>query len=292
MLADLLRTRGVELTFTMIEIGAAPRMQDGQNSGPEPFYRILEAFPSSRVIAFEVDPGLCRELNAKSPPQVQFYAQALGRRSETRDFYLAEFSQCSSLYPPNQALCDLYQNLGNLVRTRSRTTLETVALDEFLSSQAIGAVDFIKIDIQGAELEVFEGGTRALANVLGIVSEVEFEPIYVGQPLYEDVTAFLRSRGFQLHKFLGLSGRALQPMVINGDVNLRMQDLWADALYVRDLLRLEALSADQLLKLALIAECYGSVDLSHHLLAHHDRRQGGALAPLYLERLLHPAARP
>ena len=42
----------------------------------------------------------------------------------------------------------------------------------------IDCIDFIKIDVQGAELDVFKGGKKALENVLKIICEMEFVPLY------------------------------------------------------------------------------------------------------------------
>ena len=64
------------------------------------------------------------------------------------------------------------------------------------------SVDFIKIDIQGAELDVFKGGVDTLKDVVAIVSEVEFIPHYIDQPLFGDVCSFLTEKGFMFHKFL------------------------------------------------------------------------------------------
>jgi hypothetical protein len=195
---------------------------------------------------------------------------------------------CSSLYPPNQAFCDLFQNLGPLVRTERTIQLETVSLDFFARQSGIECIDFIKIDVQGAELEVFRGGEQVLKNVMAIVSEVEFQPIYVGQPLYEDVSAHLRTQGFALCKFLGLAGRTCIPVVINNNVNYPMSHLWSDGLFVRDLLRLDQQSDEALFKLALLMECYGSPDVTHLVLSRIDERRKSDFAALYLQRLLRP----
>ena len=87
--------------------------------------------------------------------------------------------------------------------------VDTVSLDYFVKAANIDRIDFIKIDVQGAELEIFRGGERSLKDVVAIVTEVEFEPIYVGQTIYEDVSIYLREQGFAFHKFLGLAGRAV-----------------------------------------------------------------------------------
>lgn len=282
MLDEILKQQGVGVQFTMLEAGAVPIT----GGGGEPFHRLLNQFSGSRVLAFEVDDAECRRLNEAAPRGMQFYAQALGRAEETRDFYVAAAPMCSSLYPPNQTYCDLFQNLGNLVRTTRKIQVDTVSLDHFVKAANIDRIDFIKIDVQGAELEIFRGGERSLKDVVAIVTEVEFEPIYVGQPIYEDVSIYLREQGFAFHKFLGLAGRAVQPIVYNKNVNTAQQHLWSDAVFIRDLMRLADLSEDALFKLAVLMECYGSVDVSHFLLTEVDKRRGSSFADLFLQRLL------
>jgi FkbM family methyltransferase len=282
VLEQILNDKGVAVELTMLEIGAVPL---GRGSA-EPFHRLLKGCPGSRVIAFEVDEAECAKFNAAAPAGMRFYAQALGRTEETRAFYVAESSMCSSLLPPNQSYCDLFQNLGELVRTTRTIQVQTVSLDHFVREAAIERVDFIKIDVQGAELEIFQGGESCLRNVMAIVSEVEFTPIYVGQPLYEEVGTYLRSQGFCLHKFLGMAGRALKPLVFNNDINRPSQHLWSDAVFMRDLLRLEQFDDHALFRLALLLECYGGVDASHVVLTRIDQRRNSDFAPTYLKALL------
>jgi FkbM family methyltransferase len=282
MLDEILKQEGVHVQFTILEAGAVPIT----GSCGEPFHRLLEQFSGSRVLAFEVDEKECERLNQAAAPGMKFYAQALGRTEETRDFYVAAAPMCSSLYPPNQTYCDLFQNLGNLVRTMRRIQVDTVGLDHFVKATEIDRIDFIKIDVQGAELEIFRGGERALKDVVAIVTEVEFEPIYIGQPIYEDVSVYLRAQGFAFHKFLGLAGRSIQPIIFGENVNRPQQHLWSDAVFIRDLMRLGDMSEDALIKLAVLMECYGSVDVSHFLLVEFDKRRKTNCAPLFLQRLL------
>lgn len=72
----------------------------------------------------------------------------------------------------------------------------------------------LKVDVQGAELLVLRGASRALAQVDQVLVECEFEAIYVGQPRPAEVVALLAAHG--LH-FTGVhsptyaaDGRCLQ----------------------------------------------------------------------------------
>lgn len=168
-------------------------------------------------------------------------------------------------------LIDLYSNL-EVSRLKKEETIDTVSLDYFVAQNDVGPVDFIKIDIQGAELDVFQGGKKVLADTLAIVTEVEFIPLYENQPLFGDVSAHLHDQGIWFHKFLGMSGRTLKPMVMRGDPSFASQHMWTDAVFMRSPMELDRLSPVQLLKLAVLTLLYGSIDVTAHCLSEYDRR--------------------
>ncbi len=280
MLTDLLKNAGSDLTFTMLEIGALPI-----GSEKEPFHALLGSWPKSKVVAFEVDAGLCRDLNAKAPRGLQYYSVAVGRSRETRPFYETVHPMCGSLYPPDERYADMFHNL-DVMRLKQKGSMDTVPLDAFVEEEHIGPVDFIKMDIQGAELEVLEGAPRVLQNVLAIICEVEFVPLYKEQPLFGEVDAYLRSQGFVFHKFLGLAGRTAKPLVLQNNPNFPVQHLWADAVFIRDPFQLDCLSSEQIQKLALLLDLYGSPDMALALLGKLDKREGTEHSETYLRRLL------
>jgi len=283
MLSDLLKKAGSDLALTMLEVGALPI-----DSKSEPFHALLGEWPKSRIVAFEAEAGLCSELNRKAPPGLRYYPAAVAKGRGTREFYETAHPMCGSLYPPDERWADVFHNL-DVLRLKQTCSIDTVPLDAFLAEQAIGPVDFIKMDIQGAELEALQGAAEALQNVLFIVCEVEFVPLYAGQPLFGEVDAFLRSHGFVFHKFIGGAGRTVKPVVFNNDANHLNQQMWADAIFIRDLFQLEALSSEQLQKMALFLSLYGSPDVAHFLLSEHDRRTGTTLGEQYLQALTRPA---
>lgn len=183
------------------------------------------------MIGFEVDDTVCEQMNAQAQPGMQFYPVALGRQRERKPFYETEHPMCCSLYKPNEPLISLYNNF-EVAYLKQESEINTISLDEFTESRNIEEVDFIKIDIQGAELEVFMGGTKTLKDTLAIVCEVEFIPHYLNQPLFGDVCNFLLQHDLMFHKFLGICGRALKPIVFNNDGNAPSQHIWSDAMYI------------------------------------------------------------
>src|SRR5476649_3002680 len=123
---------------------------------------------------------------------------------------------------------------------------------------------------------VFSHAESRLKDALIIQTEVEFLSMYVGQPLFSEVEMFLRQRGFMLHRFFPVVSRVIRPLLVGDDIRAGLsQVFWADAIFIRDITRLELLSDQQLLSMAVIAhDCYQSLDLVLHLLTEYDRRQG------------------
>jgi len=276
MLGKLVCQLSPNLSFTMLEIGALPI--DGQE---EPFHKLLDIFPKSRVIAFEVDEVLCRDLNEKSKPNIKYFPMALGLADGDQTFYETAHQMCCSLYKPNEPLLSKY-NAMDVAMLKSSSSIKTMSLDSFIHNNDIGSIDFIKIDVQGAELDVFKGGVKALQNVVLIVSEVEFIPLYVDQPLFGDVCHYLADKDMMFHKFLGMAGRALRPLVVQNDINFATQHMWSDAVFIKDINKISTLSSDSLLKLGILGFMYGSFDITFHCFQIYDKRENTTLHQEYL----------
>ena len=264
-LAEAINTTYPALAFTIMEIGALPIAGESES-----FHRLVELFPGSRIIAFELEEQHCNELNKVAPPGVNYFPVALGRTEESRLLFKTRHQMCCSLFKPQEELLRQYNNL-EVSMLESVSSMDTVSLDFFLKQQGIREVDFIKIDVQGAELDVFRGGIHTLEQVVTIVSEVEFIPLYYKQPLFGDVCTFLTTQGFMFHKFLGMAGRALRPVILDGNPNFATQHMWSDAVFIRDILTLENLSFEKLLKMGVLSFMYGSPDVSYRCFELYDK---------------------
>jgi hypothetical protein len=62
--------------------------------------------------------------------------------------------------------------------------------------------DFIKIDVQGAELDVLKGAAKTLESVSHILLESSIKQYNIGAPRYFEVGQYLDSIGFELIDFL------------------------------------------------------------------------------------------
>ena len=276
---DLIKDINIDICFTLVEVGAVKISEE-----EEPFYELLDYFPSSKIVGFEIDKEVCDKMNLSARDGVKYYPHALGEFNESKKLYITNHPMCSSLYRPNEDLISLYHNF-EAAYLKSKTTIETITLDNFLETNNIGSLDFIKIDVQGAELDIFRGSKKALKDVLKIVCEVEFIHHYENQPLFGDVCKFLDGYDLMFNKFLGVAGRSLRPIVFNSDKNFASQHIWSDAIFIKHIQKISKLSDKKLLKLSLLAAVYESLDLTHYCLSRFDERNSSSLATKWLQKV-------
>lgn len=255
--------------------------------GTEPYARLLAAGISCEIIGFEPVAEECAKLNASKAPGQTFLPYFIGDGNR-HTFYESHFPAASSLFEPNMALLDKFQNLGNLTRAVRTSEVDTRRLDDI--PEVVGTA-FLKSDIQGAELMAFKAAERMLRDVVVIHTEVEFVPLYKNQPLFADIDLYLRSQGFAFHRFAYTMGRTMKPMVKDNNINATLsQTLWGDAIYVRDFMSFEKIPPAALLKLAAILHInYASFDLAAAALAAYDRQQSTDLFQDYINQFRRPA---
>jgi len=164
----------------------------------------LELF---KIYGFDPDADECARLQqhyAGLPEgTIKCIPQALAGMSGQRNLYVTKEPACSSLYPPIQHLVDRYPAL-DCIHLEKVISINVRTLDAWAKENRVYDVDYIKIDTQGSELEIMQGGENILKTVRCIDVEVEFNPIYEGQCLFFEVDAYLRSKGFQLWRLANL----------------------------------------------------------------------------------------
>lgn len=96
--------------------------------------------------------------------------------------------------------------------------LRTSTIDTIAAQYEIpDTVNFMNLDIQGAELLALKGGERFLEHVDYIYTEINVDELYVGCV-----------RLYQLSDWLGKLGFSLKEKVMAGDAG------WGDGLYIRE----------------------------------------------------------
>jgi FkbM family methyltransferase len=236
----------------------------------------------ARVLGFEPDEQGCADLNHKYGRPHRFLPQFIGRGGPAT-FHRTAYADTSSLYRPNTPVVELFTGLAEIMTVRQLIPVETVRLDDIPEA---APVDYIKIDVQGAELDVLSNAMLAVGTALVIQAEVSFVELYQGQPLFADVDAWLRQRGFWFHSLvdpISLSFKPFKAGALDHGLNQRLS---ADAVYTRHPLQLGSLPPDDLRKLAmLVHDLYDSYDLAFRCLEVADRRDGGTTGAHYLARL-------
>ncbi|MDJ0611496.1 MAG: FkbM family methyltransferase [Kiloniellales bacterium] len=272
----LAETIEFEGQLDVVDIGARA------GRGGSPYRKLLDA-GLARVVGFEPDPEALEQLRAQSGPRERYLPYAVFD-GKTRQFRVCQAPGMSSLLEPNSELLRYFHGFPEWARVRERVDVETVRLDDV---SEIEGMDYLKIDVQGAELEIFRHGIEKLSDCLIVHTEVEFLPMYVGQPLFSEVELFLRGLGFRFHRFAPLVSRMIQPLQAGQDLYAGLSQIfWADAVFVRDFTKLESMELPQLKKMALaLHEIYGSYDLALRCLMACDARSGTDYAPAYAKTL-------
>lgn len=97
-------------------------------------------------------------------------------------------------------------------------------LDALLAERGLPAPDFIKLDLQGAELLCLRGAARSLPQAQAVLLEVSFIPLYKNSPVLADIVSFMQQHSFRCYDVLSLWHRPLDGALAFGDfVFLREQ---------------------------------------------------------------------
>lgn len=156
-------------------------------------------WPNSDIIGIEPNAALAQKANAlyAGNPQIRVESCAVGAEDGTIELYVTANDQNSSIHEPTAAFHD-DRTADGVVRT------EPVALrrlDTLLDSEK-GPM-LVKIDVQGAELEVLQGAGDRLDDVSVIIIESPFEEAYDGAAGFDEIYRFLTARGFAYEGALG-----------------------------------------------------------------------------------------
>jgi FkbM family methyltransferase len=266
-----------EQPFTVVDVGA--------RGGVASYWAVFG--DHLRIIGFDLDPEECKRLNAIDP-RTQYLPYALDRQSGRRIVYVANYSSSSSFYRTDPDYFARYTASENAT-VLSEPMLETNTLSAALASIGLASADFIKVDAEGAELEILQGGEDLLPGVQGILSEVRFSRKMCGCPIYWELEKYLREQSFELYDLdvYRLAKKALPYPYLYSNYfddgrpaagpSTQGQVLWADALYMRDLMDTSP-DARRLIVAACLFEIFGLADCAAELILAH-RRTFDTLVP-------------
>ena len=239
--------------FTILDIGANP-------INPPAYRKLLEA-GGCHVVGFEPQDGAYEALVAAAGPNESYVKAAVGKPGKGR-LHLYPSSGMVSLFPlhiPALTYVGIYNRKHRLPPT---IEVDLRGVDEI---GEISHVDMLKMDVQGAELDILVSARKKLAQAVVVVPELRYYRLYENEPLMGDVDNELRRQGFELHKFLQLKRRHVRNSQ-TGRLNTALasnQLLDGDAVYIRNLEDPTGWSDDQLRFLAIAAATvFNSQDLA------------------------------
>ncbi|HVF10708.1 MAG TPA: FkbM family methyltransferase [Abditibacteriaceae bacterium] len=193
-------------------------------------YRAL--FPDAAIYCFEPFPESIASIKEKlsGDDGVKIVAKAVADRAGRATFYVNEFAPTNSLLPrPTSERRYFPSHAG----PKTTIEVETITLDEFVTSEQIADPSILKIDVQGGELMAFQGATKLLerGSVPLIYTEIAFVPHYENSPLLHDLWTFLARYGYTLFDIYELSRAS------NGQLR------FGNALFVSDAVRKNVINA-------------------------------------------------
>ena len=186
-----------EKTIIAQELAQKPLMSVdvGSRRGLQDFWRPY--LPWMRVDAFEPDAEDCAKEQERSPENVRFIPVALAGETTRRKFYVLNRLTGSSLYPPTEVLNRYtYSGYGAL---KSVIDVECTSFSDYIRQYERPAPNLIKIDTQGAELEIMESLDEPYwPELYAVQCEVSFQEFHKGMPYFADFDKFMRDKGFYL----------------------------------------------------------------------------------------------
>jgi FkbM family methyltransferase len=202
--------------LTVVDAGAA--------NGLIPHWQTIDGFAT--VYGFEPHPEACKKLQEKynQSEYAQLYKaipKGLSRNGGAATLYVLNQPTGSSLLPVDMESPDVHPD-DSYIFPIKEISITTESLHAALQEEKVQQVDMIKLDIQGAELEVMMGmGENYLHQLICAEMEVGFKSIYKGAPRPNDVEAALNKYDFELFDL----NLAHTPAKYKGDVNYYLKHI-------------------------------------------------------------------
>lgn len=150
-------------------------------------------FPDAKIYAFEPLIQNHSLIKDKIPKDKLVLSRlALSNQKGKAVFYQNSYSPMSSLLPLSQKIRKRYQSLAKV----KKIIVTTTTLDDYFRNKKLEEEIFLKIDVQGAERLILEGGRDLLEKVSLIHIEISFNKWYQKQSVFDDIYRCLIDLGF------------------------------------------------------------------------------------------------
>lgn len=154
----------------------------------------LALFPHAMVHGFEPLADDYRRLAARfgGNPRFKPHSVALGAQRGTRILLRSAYAPSSSFLP----MADAHVRSFPFTRDVTSEPVRVERLDDVLAAEDIQDPLCVKLDVQGFEAEVVEGGRKTIARAALLIVEMSVEKLYENQPLFDALYRTLHGLGF------------------------------------------------------------------------------------------------
>ena len=138
------------------------------------FSKAAEVYcPNARILAVEPSRQAFDELRARCGSRVEAVKAAVGAVVGEATLHVAAQLASSTLLPPSAAIEEIFG--GKIKPTGATEVVPLITLDKLRHDANLGRIDLLKIDVEGFEPEVVQGGLETIAHhVDRVMLEVSF----------------------------------------------------------------------------------------------------------------------
>ena len=170
---------------------------DGQDT-----MELSRLLPKAKIYTLEPVPELFNKSvkRLESFSNIRIYNYALSDRTGVANMYLSEQKGTEGIVSMSSSLLAPKEHLDYSPDTLFKNIIEvqTTTIDDWAEKNSIAAIDVLKLDIQGNELNVLMASPKTMSTVKAILTEGEFVEAYEGQYLFEDIKTWMEDQGFEL----------------------------------------------------------------------------------------------
>ena len=243
-----------ETIVDIVDVGAA----GGLHRRWAPFARHI------RSHLFEPEQEAYQELLKRhgGNEMVRIYPNALSRDDKPITIHITAWPRSSGVFLADPQHLDKVILKNHLVPVKQITVANTSTIDSVLER-----ADFIKIDVEGFELAILEGGESLLKQTLGLELEVNFNGrLLPEKPQFSVVDEFCRGHGFILMKLFDVSD--MDYLLEDRRFDLGGVAFQANAVYIRppeavvEMVRSKLLPVEAIWRAAVIYIAYRQLQLA------------------------------
>jgi len=179
----------------------------------------VELFPNATIFAFEPIDDCYNELikRTENYSKVNQYNFGLGAENTIKNFFKSSWDPSSSFLE----MSDLHKKNAPHSAKSTILEIEIKRLDDVVNISDLRNNILIKIDVQGFEAKVIQGGKKVFQKAKVIIIETSFITLYEKEPKFHGIYELLKNLGFE---FRGI----LKQSFFNQDDSI----LYADCIFV------------------------------------------------------------